>query len=401
MKFKFKAVKKNGGKYESIKESADKFTLYEELKAGGDTLISASEISKIKFDIYIPFFGSIPEHQKIVFSRNLGLMIKAGLPLAKGLNILKKQIPNKRFKGIIESLEDEIKKGNSLSGATSQYPKVFPKLFVSMIKAGEESGKLSESLVIVANQMDGTYKLKQKVKGAMIYPGVILSVMIIIGVLMLVYVVPGITATFKELKVELPLLTRILIISSDFLKNNFLLTIFWLFFIITTLYLYYHSKSGKKLFDFIVLKIPVVGLLIKETNSARITRTIASLLSSGVPYTETISITRDVVQNVYYKDILEIAMNTVEKGGAISSIFMEKTELCPIFVAEMMVVGEETGRLPEMLMEVATFYEESVDQKTKNMSTIIEPVLMVIIGIAVGFFALAMIKPIYSLMDTI
>ncbi len=401
MKFKFKAIKKNGGKYEGIKESSDKFALYEELKAEGDTLISASEITKSRFEIILPFFDSVPEHQKIIFARNLGSMINAGLSLAKGLNILVKQITNKRFKKVIESLETEIRKGRSLSEACSIYPDVFEKLFVSMVKAGEESGKLSESLKIIADQMDGTYKLKKKVKGAMIYPGVILSIMIIIGVLMMVFVVPGITATFKDLKIELPLLTRILIGTSDFLKNNIILTLLWVAVIFIVFYMFLHSKVGKRIFDFVVLKLPVIGNLVKETNSARITRTVSSLLSSGVPYTEAVSITRDVVQNGYFKDMLTTAIDTVEKGGTMSSVFMENTKLCPIFVAEMTVVGEETGKLPDMLMEVANFYEESVDQKTKNMSTIIEPVLMVIIGLAVGFFALAMIKPIYSLTDSI
>jgi len=158
---------------------------------------------------------------------------------------------------------------------------------------------------------------------------------------------------------------------------------------------------GKKFFDSVVLKLPVVGGLVKETNSARITRTLSSLLSSGVAYNEAISITRDVVQNESYKKVLSDAMNKVEKGGSISSVFMENIKICPIFVAEMAVVGEETGNLPAMFLEVALFYEESVDQKTKNMSTIIEPVLMVVIGMAVGFFALAIIKPIYSLTDSI
>jgi len=401
MKFKFKAIKKDGSKYNGIKESNDKFTLYEELKAEEDTLISASEVTKPKFEIVIPFLNSVSEHQKIIFARNLGSMIKAGLPLAKGLNILQKQITNKRFKKIIESLETEIRKGKSLSGACSEYPDVFPKLFVSMVKAGEESGKLSESLQIVADQMDGSYKLKKKVEGAMIYPGVILSIMIIIGILMMIFVVPSITATFKDLNIELPLFTRILIDTSDFLKNNILLTLLGIILVVTVFYFFLHSKIGKRIFDFIVLRLPVVGELVKETNSARITRTISSLLSSGVPYTEAISITRDVLQNGYFKDILTAAINVVEKGGTISSVFTENTKLCPVFVAEMTVVGEETGRLPSMLMEVAIFYEESVDQKTKNMSTIIEPVLMVTIGIVVGFFALAIVKPIYSLTDSI
>ncbi|MFA5651766.1 MAG: type II secretion system F family protein [Candidatus Paceibacterota bacterium] len=401
MKFKFKAIKKNGDKYIGTKESNDKFSLYEELKSEGNTLISASEITKSRFEIDLPFINSVPEHQKIIFAKNLGLMIKAGLPLAKGLDILEKQITNKRFKKIIELLQAEIRKGNPLSEACSAYPEVFPKLFVSMVRAGEESGKLSESLQIVANQMDGSYKLKEKIKGAMVYPGVIVSIMIIIGVLMLVYVVPGITATFKDLKVELPLLTRILINTSDFLKNNILLCLFAVILIIISFYFFIRSKPGKRVFDLVVLKLPVIGDLVRETNSARITRTISSLLSSGVAYAEAISITRDVVQNEYFKDVLTTAISTVEKGGTISSVFMKNVKLCPIFVTEMMVVGEETGSLPSTLMEVATFYEESIDQKTKNMSTIIEPVLMVIIGVAVGFFALAMIKPIYSLMDSI
>ena len=270
-----------------------------------------------------------------------------------------------------------------------------------MVKAGEESGKLSESLKIVADQMDGSYKLKKKIQGAMIYPGVIFSVMIIIGVLMMIFVVPSITATFKDLNIELPLLTRILLDTSDFLKNNTLTVLFGVVLLFVAFYLSFRSRVGGKIFDFIVLRLPVVGDLVRETNSARITRTISSLLSSGVSYTEAISITRDVVQNGYFKNVLTDAMSTVEKGGTLSSIFVKNIKLCPVFVAEMTVVGEETGRLPSMLMEVAIFYEESVDQKTKNMSTIIEPILMVVIGLAVGFFALAVIKPIYSLTDSI
>ena len=270
-----------------------------------------------------------------------------------------------------------------------------------MVKAGEESGNLAESLKITANQMERSYKLKKKVKGAMIYPAVILSVMIVIGVLMMILVVPSITATFKDLKIELPFMTQILISASDFLKNNILLTLAGVIVVVSAMYLFLKSKIGKRLLDFVILKLPVIGDITRETNSARITRTISSLLSSGVPYAEAISITRDVVQNSYFKNILTDAIIAVEKGGAISSIFIGNTNLCPIFVAEMIVVGEETGKLPSMLMEVADYYEESVDQKTKNISTIIEPVLMVVIGLAVGFFALAVIKPIYSLTDSI
>jgi type IV pilus assembly protein PilC len=402
-KFKFVAIKKTGEKYIAIRESNDKFSLYAELKFEGDTLVSATEINHKDHwfkRIAIPF-GSVPEHQKIIFAKNLGSMIEAGLPLAKSLAILEKQIKNKRFQSIISSLGEEIRKGRTLSEASKIYTDVFSNLFVAMVKAGEESGKLSESLKIVGNQMDGMYKLKKKIKGAMIYPSVILSIMIIIGVLMLVLVVPSITATFRDLNVELPALTKILITTSDFLKNNIFLSLIIVLLVAITLYVFSLSKIGKKTFDFVFLRMPVIGNLVRETNSARITRTISSLLSSGVPFAEAILITGEVVQNSYFKNILNEARVKVEKGEPISKVFLENTNLCPVFVGEMMNVGEETGRLPSMLMEVADFYENSVDQKTKDMSTIIEPFLMVIIGLAVGFFALAMVKPIYSIMDTI
>ncbi|MFA6430651.1 MAG: type II secretion system F family protein [Candidatus Paceibacterota bacterium] len=403
MHFKFKAVKSSGEKYEGVRESRDKFSLYAEIKAEGDTLITAKEIFKktSSFSKIDGFINRVPMHQRIIFAKNLGSMLDAGLSLARALAVLEKQVKNGKLKSIITSISIDIKTGRTLSEALRPYPDTFSQLFISMVKAGEESGKLSESLIIVAAQMDGNYKLKQKIKGAMIYPAVIISIMIIIGVLMLIFVVPSVTATFKDLKIQLPFLTRILIGASDFLKNNIFISFIAVIAVSVGTYLLSISSKGKRFLDGLFLKMPVVGDLVRETNSARTARTISSLLSSGVAFAEAISITQDVVQNSFFKDILKEARIKVEKGETISSVFLSKTNICPIFIGEMMSVGEETGRLPSMLMEVALFYENSVDQKTKDLSTIVEPVLMVIIGVAVGFFALAMITPIYSLMDTI
>ncbi len=402
-KFKFKAIGKNKEIYEGIRESEDKFSLYNELKAEGSTLVIAEKIGRERhwFDPIIALFGGVPEYQKIIFTKNLGHMIDAGLPIAKSLSVLEKQIKNKHFKNIILSIEAEIRKGQTLSDAAAMYPHIFSNLFVSMVKAGEESGKLSESLGIVGEHMDSVYKLKKKIRGAMIYPGIIISLMIVIGILMLIYVVPSITATFESLNETLPVYTQILISSSNFLKNNIALSLFSIIALVLVIYFFLLSKIGKRFFDSVSLKLPVIGEIIKETNSASMTRTISSLLSSGVSFDKAILITGDVVGNVFFKDILSEAVIKVEKGETISSVFLANTRLVPDFVGEMMGVGEETGRLPSMLMEVAVFYENSVDQKTKDMSTIIEPVLMIIIGIAVGFFALAVIKPIYSVMNNI
>jgi len=166
-------------------------------------------------------------------------------------------------------------------------------------------------------------------------------------------------------------------------------------------YLFSLSQIGKKIIDMCILKVPVISVLMKEINSARTARTLSSLLSAGVPFAESITITGNVIQNSYFKNILFEAKTRVEKGENISAVFLENTKLYPVFVGEMINVGEETGKLPAMLLEVAAFYEESVEQKTKDMSTIIEPILMIIIGAAVGFFALSMIAPIYSVMDKI
>ncbi len=402
-KFKFKAINIKGEKYKGVRDSADKFSLYNELKSEGDALISAIEINNKKpwYFSATAMFRTVPEHQKIIFAKNLGSMIEAGLPLARGLSILQKQIKNPYFKSVITFLEDQIRKGKTLSEASSMHRDVFSNLFISMVRAGEESGTLSETLKIVGNQMDAMYKLKKKIKGAMIYPGIIISLTILIGILMLIYVVPGITATFKDLKVELPFATKLLINTSEFLKNNILLFILFVIIAFFLFYIFKRSKTGKNFFDFVVLKIPVIKDLVKETNSARICRTISSLLTSGVPFAEAILITSEIIENHYFKNLLNESRIKIEKGETISSVFLGNSKLSPIFVGEMMNVGEETGRLPAMLMEVAEFYENSVDQKTKDMSTIIEPVLMIIIGVAVGFFAFSMIKPIYSITENI
>jgi type IV pilus assembly protein PilC len=250
-------------------------------------------------------------------------------------------------------------------------------------------------------QMDNSDRLQKKIKGAMIYPAVIISVVIIVGILMFIFVIPGLTATFKELNVELPFATRIIIDISDFIKNNLLLFLGSLIGLIALIYIAIRTKQGHDLIDTVILRLPFFGPITKEINSARTARTLSSLLTSGVPIAESLRITEQVLQNHYYQSIIKEAEVSISKGETISSVFIRNEKFYPVFVGEMMSVGEETGKMPDMLMGVATFYETEVDQKTKDMSTIIEPILMVIIGAAVGFFAIAMIMPIYSLMDNV
>jgi type IV pilus assembly protein PilC len=268
-----------------------------------------------------------------------------------------------------------------------------------MVRAGEESGSLAESLAIVGQQMEKTYVLKKKVKGAFIYPAIIVTVMIMIGVAMMVFVVPTLTATFEEMEVELPLTTQIVIGTSNVMKDSPLMVALGALIIASLAYLFFRSKKGKEFFDWIFLKIPVIKNITKEVNAARTTRTLSSLLQSGVDMVIALQITKGVIGNHYYKDVIGEAEDVVQKGENLSHVFEKYDKYYPSFVSEMTSVGEETGKLSDMLQNVAVYYEREVEQKTKDLSTIIEPVLMVIVGIAVGFFAISMLTPMYSLMS--
>ena len=405
MQFTYKAIKSTGEIFEGSEDAMSKTALYQTLKKEGITLISASEqTAKGAFSFNLKNWNPLLRvgmSEKIMFAKNLGRMIGAGLPMARAISVLERQSRNAKFKEILKNIGNAIGKGESLSQALSKYPRIFSNLLVSMVKAGEESGTITKALSSIASQMEKSYLLQKKIRGAMIYPAVIISVMIIIGILMFVYVVPTLTNTFKELNVKLPFSTRIVVFASDFLQNNFAISLLALFFIVAGLIVMSRTAKGKRALDFISLHTPIISQIVKDNNAARTARTLSSLLSSGVDYLVSIRITSDVVQNGYYKEVLKKAEKNVEKGEPISTVFLSEERLFPAFVGEMASIGEETGKLSEMFLNVAEFYENEVDQKTKDMSTVIEPFLMILIGAAVGFFAISMLSPIYSLVDTI
>jgi type IV pilus assembly protein PilC len=402
--FKYKAVNREGETYEETVEAADRFAVYKKIKESGGSVVFANEIKSKSFLSLThinSFLGKIKMHEIIIFAHNLSSMIQAGLSVTRALSVMEKQTKNKKLKEVLLGLIDDISKGKSLSESMRSRPKVFSQIFVSMVKAGEESGNLAGSLQVVGIQMDKSYNLTKKIRGALMYPAVIFSLMIIIAILMLVYMVPTLSSTFIGLGVKLPASTQAIISVSDFLRNHYLITFLTFVFVVISSIIFHRSKTGKRFFDFISIHFPIFGTIVKEINSARTARTLSSLLSSGVDIVVAIGVTQDVLQNSYYKDVLTRAQGNIEKGEPMSLVFIENEKLFPIFVGEMMSVGEETGKMSEMLMGVATFYEDEVDQKTKDMSTLIEPFLMVMMGVAVGFFAIAMIAPTYSLVDAI
>lgn len=405
MIFNYKAKSKSGEIYEGKMEGQDKFTVASEILKKGDTPLSVfAKEQKNKNVLNAPFskiFARVKMSEKIVFTRNLSGMLKAGLPLSRSISVLQKQSKNEYFNSILSSIKENIDKGDSFSSTIERFPKIFSPLFVSMVRAGEESGNLSGSLNEIGINLEKANSLTKKVKGALIYPGVILSVMVLIGILMFIFVVPTLAKTFADIGTELPPSTKLILGVGDLFSAHPLLTFLVLGIIVGLLVLFFRAKFMIPVLDKVILKLPMIGTLAKELNTARTARTISSLINSGVPITRAIDITVEVVQNTYYKNVLKEARAYVEKGMSFSSIFKKNTDLYPIMASEMMEVGEETGQLSDLLLEVASFYEEEIDNKTKNLSTIIEPVLMVFIGGAVGFFAVSMISPMYSVMDGI
>jgi len=401
MRFKYKAQKASGEFYEGTKDAADKYALARELRSVGETLVTAAEEAAHRhFDLSKISLGGVGIHEKIVFARNLAGMLAAGLPLSRSLGVLERQTRNQKLKTIIGEVAGKISTGTSFSAALSEHPKAFPTVMVSMVKAGEEGGNLAGSLFAVADQLDRTYLLQRKVRGALMYPAVVVLVMLIIGVLMFIFIVPELTATFKEFNVELPLSTRIIVGLSDFLSAHLFLGFAGVTAVVLGIYLAAKSEKGKRAIDYCLLRIPVVSPLIKEANAARTGQTLSSLLSAGVEVVTALEITGNVMGNIFYKEVLLKAREAIQKGEPISGVFRAHENIYPPFLSEMVAVGEETGKLSPMLKETGTFFEAEVEQKTKDLSTIIEPVLMVVVGAAVGFFAVAMISPAYSLMSS-
>jgi len=404
MLFSYRAKLKNGEIFEGVLEAADRFSLSRELRNRGDTPLSIREKGGSfldKISVFQNIFSRIKVGDQIILTKNLSGMLKAGLSLSRALSVLKRQTKNKTLARILTSLTNDINGGETFSVGLSKFPEVFSKLFVSMTKAGEESGNLSGALSDIGINLEKSHSLTKKIHGALIYPGIIMSAMIVIGVLMFAFVVPTLASTFKELGVVLPLSTRILIFLGTFFSNNLILTFVTIIGSAFGLYLIFRAKFMAKYIDFIVIRIPIVGNLVKELNTARTARSMSSLLLAGVSITRAVEITEDVVQNIYYKKILNQARVAVEKGAPFSAVFEANSKLYPIMMSEMIQVGEETGKLSDMLLQIALFYEEEIENKTRNLSTIIEPVLMVVIGAGVGFFAISMISPLYSILGSI
>lgn len=357
----------------------------------------------LKFDVGRVFdsIRGVSLADKIMFSRHLAVMIAAGVPITRALAVLSKQTRNTRFTTAIGKIADDIRGGKRIADSLQGHPSIFDTFYVSMVRAGDAAGNLTDILALLADHLKKEYDLRSRVRGALMYPSVIVVAMGGIGALMMIMVVPKIAQIFEDLDTELPLLTRVVIGTSNFTSA------FWPFLLVSLPVFFYiakkasSTKRGRRLFSWCFLRAPVLKSLTRKINSARFARTLSSLAQGGVPILESIEITRDTLTNVYYQESLDKIYKSVRGGTSLYEAIAQFENIYPGLIVEMVQVGEETGALGDLLRRIAEFYEEEVNNTTKNLSSIIEPILMLVIGFVVGIFAVSMIQPMYSLMGNI
>ncbi|MCK5413037.1 MAG: type II secretion system F family protein [Candidatus Pacebacteria bacterium] len=404
MEYSYKAKSNNGEmKYGKI-EADDKHDLTKKLRKIKLSLVSEEIIregSKKKEFSISKILKRVSVVDKMLFARHLKVMLNAGLPFSRSITVLSEQTNNAYFKEVLCSVKEDVQKGNQLADSIAKFPKVFDTLFVNMIRVGETSGNLEEVLDLLYIQLKKEHDLMSRVKGAMTYPAVIIFAMVVIGILMMVFVVPSLLSVFSETGAELPFTTQIIVFISETLQHQGLLLLVMFIIFVVLFFRSIKTKKGKKSFDYFLLHLPTIGKIVAKVNMARFSRTLSSMIGSGTSIVQALEIISNTLGNIYYKESVKEASEEVQKGVALSEIIRKHDKLYLPLMMHMIEVGEETGTLQGTLEQVAEFYEEEVEQVTANMSSIIEPVLMLMIGGAVGFFAVSMIQPMYSVMNNI
>jgi type II secretory pathway component PulF len=343
--------------------------------------------------------GKIKHKDVVVFSRQLAVMISATVPIVQSLRILAKQTSNPLFIEKIIDIANDVEGGMKLSASMARAKKTFSNFYISMVKSGETSGRLDEVLEYLADQMEKDYDLVSRIKGAMIYPIFVISGMIVVGFIMMAFVIPKMTKLLTEAGAELPFLTKVLIAVSNFIANNFILIIVAVVVAIVFLRIWTRSKAGKITWDTMKVKFPIFGPLFKKIYIVRFTRSLSTLIKGGVPIATALRITAEVVDNEAYEELIMQTVLEVEGGNSLATVFV-KSDLMPTMLPQMMIIGERTGKLDIVLEKLSGFYTREIDNLVNALTSLIEPLILVIMGVGVGVMVAAIMLPIFQLAQT-
>lgn len=394
--YKYKAKNKDGELAVGLVEALSDEAAEQMLKDRNYDIVSIGLESEGKKQNFSMMFERIKPKDLVIFSRQFAVLISASVTLVQSLKMLVDQTENLKMKMTVSEISDEIDGGARLSDALAKRPKVFSSFYVNVIKSGETSGKLDDVLNYLADELEKDYDMSSKIKGAMIYPAFVLFSMSCIGVLMMMFIVPKLTAVIADSGGELPVPTKIVMAISDFLVSYWWLIGFAVAGIYAGIKVLHRFPSGKLLLDSILLKLPVFGKLFQRIYLVRFTRSLQTLIIGGVNISKSLSIVADVVSNKVYKDLITQTKKEVEDGNSISTTFLTSAYI-PKMVSQMMSVGEKTGKLDLVLERITDFYSREVSNIVSNLMTLMEPLIMVVMGIGTGIMVASIIMPMYNM----
>ncbi|MEZ4180378.1 MAG: type II secretion system F family protein [Candidatus Doudnabacteria bacterium] len=399
--FSYKAINKAGENETGIVDAASSFAAGHILAERGLTVLNVTETGKKNFLELLNNISTVPLKEKIAFIQNLDLLLRSGVSAPRAMRIISEQTKNKKFKSVVTEMSSDVESGKSLTETLKKFPEVFSHIFVSMVEVGELSGNLEKSLEYLRIQLQRQADLKAKTKGAMIYPTVILVAMLIIGTLLTIFVLPGLTATFKDAEIELPIMTRIVIAFTDFAAGNSVLVIIGMIVAAAGIVFGLRTKQGKQFMSLALLNLPAIKDIVTKVNIAQFSRIMSSLMKSGVSVVQGLQVTGESLDNYYYRNLILDAAEKVKLGNQLTMTLNQNEKLFPTIVTQMLSVGEETGNLEQIMDQVAEHFEMEIDDTMKNLSSIIEPVLLLVIGGVVGFLAIALMMPIYNMSQAV
>lgn len=395
-RFNYKAKDKNGRLVTGEVEAASVADAARLIKGKGLFVISISAKIDSPFALIRQFRERITQRDVATFTRQLSTMINAGLPITEALLILRSQSKGSMQKIVAQILAD-VEAGESLSNSISRHPKIFSPTYIALIKSGEVGGVMDAVLGRLADNLEKQEEFAGKVKGALIYPAIIVVGMIIVSLIMMIFVIPRLTSLYGEFNATLPLPTRILIGISNFTINYWFIVLALLGAGFYTFNLYRQTRDGRRKIDELSFKLPVFGDLQRQIILTELTRTLSLMVGAGVPILEALNITSGVVDNTIVSDALKDSAKQVEKGFPIAYSFGRHPEAFPFLLSQMVAVGEETGKMDEVLTKISHIYEVESDEQVKGLTAAIEPLVMVLLGLGVGFLVIAVILPIYNL----
>jgi len=395
MKFKYRAKTKSNKLVDGIVDAENEFISRDLLKARGLDVISLRR-NRFTANSIMAFINRVKSKDLVIYFRQLAVMVEASIPLIKALKVLAKQTSNPKLKMVTEEIYQDVDSGSKLSEAMEKHVRIFSKFFVNIIKAGETSGRLEQVLNYLADQQEKDHDLASKIKGALIYPIVILVGMFGGGIGMMVTVMPKLVGIFEGMGAELPWQTRAVIAASDFLIVYWWVVIAIVVGTIVALIYYGRTKQGRIVLGFIKLKIPVFGKMFKMMYIVQMMRSLHTLLIGGVTLVDSLEIVKDVVDDHSFEVLLDEAMRQVNDGHPLAEVF-EKSKLIPDVVTNMIGIGEQSGRMDQMLERVSVFYQKELDAIASNIMVLMEPIIMVALGIAVAIMVSAIFVPLYNL----